>query len=83
MFVGNNVIFANNATLAGHVSVGDDAIIGGLSAVHQFVRVGEGAIIGGMSGVTSDVIPYGSVIGNRAKLNGLNLIGLKEKILIK
>ncbi len=77
--VGSNVIFANNATLAGHVSVGDDAIIGGLSAVHQFVRVGEGAIIGGMSGVTSDVIPYGSVIGNRAKLNGLNLIGLKRK----
>lgn len=77
--VGNNVIFANNATLAGHVSVGDDAIIGGLSAVHQFVRVGEGAIIGGMSGVTSDVIPYGSVIGNRAKLNGLNLIGLKRR----
>ena len=55
----------------------------GLSAVHQFVRVGEGAIIGGMSGVTSDVIPYGSVMGNRAKLNGLNLIGLKRKILIK
>ena len=77
--VGNNIIFANNATLAGHVSIGDDAIIGGLSAVHQFVRIGEGVIVGGMSGVTSDVIPYGSVIGNRAKLNGLNLIGLKRK----
>lgn len=77
--VGSNVIFANNATLAGHVSIGNDSIIGGLSAIHQFVRVGEGAIIGGMSGVTSDVIPYGSVMGNRAKLSGLNLIGLKRK----
>ncbi len=77
--VGSKVIFANNATLAGHVSIGNEAIIGGLSAIHQFVRVGEGAIIGGMSGVTSDVIPYGSVMGNRAKLSGLNLIGLKRK----
>lgn len=75
----NNVIFANNATLAGHVQISNNVIIGGLSAIHQFVRVGEGAIIGGMSGVTSDIIPYGSVVGNRAKLNGINLIGLKRK----
>ena len=76
--IGNNVIFANNATLAGHVQIQNNAILGGLSAVHQFVRIGEGAMIGGMSGVVSDVIPFGSVIGNRAKLAGLNLIGLKR-----
>lgn len=77
--VGNNVILANNATLAGHVQVGDHAVIGGLSAMHQFVRIGSGAMIGGMSGVESDVIPYGTVMGERASLAGLNLIGLKRR----
>lgn len=77
--VGNHVILANNATLAGHVHVGDGAIIGGLAAIHQFVRIGRFAIIGGMSGVEKDVIPYGSVIGERASLAGLNLVGLKRR----
>lgn len=77
--IGNHVIMANNATLAGHVHVGDGAVIGGLSAVHQFVRIGAGAMIGGMSGVESDVIPYGSVVGERAWLAGLNLVGLKRR----
>lgn len=77
--IGNNVILANNATLAGHVTLGDYAIVGGLSAVHQFVRIGEHAMIGGMSGVENDVIPYGSVMGERASLSGLNLIGLKRR----
>ena len=77
--VGNNVILANNATLAGHVTVGDFAIIGGLSAVHQFVRIGPHAMIGGMSGVENDVIPYGSVMGDRASLCGLNVVGLKRR----
>jgi UDP-N-acetylglucosamine acyltransferase len=77
--VGHNVILANNATLAGHVTVGDFAILGGLSAVHQFVRIGRHAMIGGMSGVENDVIPYGSVLGNRAHLSGLNIIGLKRR----
>ncbi len=77
--VGNNVILANNATLAGHVSVGDFAIIGGLSAVHQFVRIGAYAFIGGMSGVEKDVIPFGTVKGERASLDGLNLVGLKRR----
>jgi UDP-N-acetylglucosamine acyltransferase len=77
--VGNNVILANNATLAGHVQVGDNAIIGGLSAIHQFVRIGANAMVGGMSGIESDVIPYGNAFGERASLNGLNLIGLKRK----
>jgi UDP-N-acetylglucosamine acyltransferase len=77
--VGSHVILANNATLAGHVTVGDGAIIGGLSAIHQFVRIGKHAIVGGMSGVEHDVIPYGSVLGERASLAGLNLVGLKRK----
>jgi UDP-N-acetylglucosamine acyltransferase len=77
--IGDNVILVNNATLAGHVEIGEFAIVGGLSAIHQFVRVGKQAMIGGMCGVEHDVIPYGSVIGNRARLQGLNLIGLKRR----
>jgi len=77
--IGNGVIMANNATLAGHVTVGDNALIQGLSAVHQFVRIGPHAIVGGMSGVEFDIIPYGAVIGNRAHLAGLNLVGLKRR----
>lgn len=77
--VGNHVILANNATLAGHVEVGDHTIIGGLAAVHQFVRIGSHVIIGGLSGVEHDVIPYGSVLGERANLAGLNLVGLKRR----
>lgn len=77
--VGDHVILANNATLAGHVTVGDHAILGGLSAVHQFVRIGAHAMIGGMSGVENDVIPYGLVMGERASLSGLNLVGLDRR----
>ncbi len=77
--VGNRVIFANNATLGGHVVVGDHALFGGLSAVRQFVRIGAGAMIGGMSGVERDVIPYGLVMGDRARLCGLNLVGLERR----
>lgn len=77
--VGNNVILVNNATLGGHVSIGDHVIVGGLTAVHQFVRIGKHAMIGGMSGVETDVIPYGSAIGNRAYLGGLNLVGLRRR----
>jgi UDP-N-acetylglucosamine acyltransferase len=77
--IGDNVILANNATLAGHVEVGDYAIVGGLSAVHQFVRIGKHAMIGGMSGVENDVIPYGTAMGERAFLAGLNLVGLKRR----
>lgn len=77
--VGSHCILANNATIAGHVTVGDCAIIGGLSAVHQFVRIGQHAFIGGMSAVEKDVIPYGTVKGERASLEGLNLTGLKRR----
>ncbi len=77
--IGNNVILANNATLAGHVRVDDGAILGGLSAVQQFVHIGAGAMIGGLSGVEKDVIPYGMVYSHRAKLRGINHLGLKRK----
>ncbi len=77
--VGDYVILANNATLAGHVEVGNHVVIGGLSAVHQFARIGEGAMIGGMSGVENDVIPNGLVMGERASLAGLNLVGMKRR----
>lgn len=77
--IGDHVIMANNATLAGHVHIGDYAVLGGLSAVHQFVRVGRHAMVGGMSGVEHDVIPYGSAIGDRAHLSGLNVVGLKRR----
>tara|TARA_Y100000389_G_scaffold140377_1_gene138181 strand:- start:9109 stop:9891 length:783 start_codon:yes stop_codon:yes gene_type:complete len=76
--IGDNVIMANNATLAGHVHVGDNAVIGGLSAIHQFVKIGRFAMIGGMSGVENNVLPFTTVMGERAKLAGLNLIGLKR-----
>ena len=77
--IGNRVIMANNATLGGHVVIEDDVILGGLAAVHQYVRLGRGAMIGGMAGVVADVIPYGSVMGERAHLAGLNLVGLKRR----
>jgi len=76
--VGNNVVFANNATLAGHVEIGDFAFLGGLSAVHQFCRIGPYAMVGGLTGVERDVIPYGMVVGDRARLTGLNLRGLQR-----
>ena len=76
--IGNNVILANGATLAGHIEIGDHAIIGGLSAIHQFVRIGAYAFIGGASGIPQDVVPYVSAVGNRARLFGLNLVGLKR-----
>jgi len=77
--IDDHVILVNNATLGGHVQVGEWAIVGGLSAIHQFVRVGKHAMIGGMSGVEQDVIPYGSVTGNRARLQGLNIVGLRRR----
>ena len=76
--IGDHVILVNNSTLAGHVKIGDHAILGGLCAVHQFVRIGRHAFVGGMSGVENDVIPFGSVLGNRAHLGGLNIVGLKR-----
>lgn len=76
--VGNNVIMTNNAVIGGHVRVGDGAILGGNSAVHQFCRIGRKAMIGGLSGVDRDVIPFAIVTGERGKLRGLNVVGLKR-----
>jgi len=76
--VGNGVILVNNATCAGHIEIGDNAIMGGMTGAHQFVRIGRHSMIAGMSGVEKDVIPYGMLMGNRGKLVGLNLIGLKR-----
>ncbi len=76
--VGNDVILANNAAVAGHVVVGDHARLGGYCAVRQFVRIGHHAMIGGMTGVDQDVIPYGLVTGDRGYLAGLNLVGLRR-----
>jgi UDP-N-acetylglucosamine acyltransferase len=76
--VGNRCIFANNATLAGHVQVEDEVVIGGLSAVHQFVRIGTLAIIGGCSKVVQDVVPYSTCDGHPAKVYGINYVGLKR-----
>ncbi len=77
--VGNRVIMANQAALAGHCILGDDVIIGGLSGIHQWVRIGKGAIIGAVTMVTHDVIPHGLVQGPRGELDGLNLVGLKRR----
>jgi UDP-N-acetylglucosamine acyltransferase len=78
--VGNGVVMANAATLAGHVIVEDQAILGGLSAVHQFARIGEYSMIGGGTMAAMDVPPYTIVTGDRkeARMRGLNLIGLKR-----
>lgn len=76
--IGNNCIIANMVQFAGHVVVKDSAVIGGMSALHQFVKVGQFVMIGGMSGVSLDVAPFSLAVGNRARLNGLNLVGLKR-----
>lgn len=76
--LGDRVIMSNNVMIAGHVSVGNNVIFGGASAVIQFTRVGDHAFVGGMAGLENDLIPFGLVTGNRASLGGLNLIGLKR-----
>jgi UDP-N-acetylglucosamine acyltransferase len=77
--VGNDTIFATSATLGGHCEIGDFVYIGGLSAVHQFVRIGSQTMIGGVCGVRGDVIPFGLANGQYARLEGLNIIGMKRR----
>ena len=77
--IGDRVIMANHATLGGHVTIADDVVVGGLSAIHQFVRIGRLAMIGGLSGIVMDVIPFGLATGSRARLAGLNVVGLKRR----
>ena len=77
--IGNGCIIVNNAMIAGHCTLGEQVIVGGGAGIHQFVRIGDHAFVGGLSGVENDVIPFGSAIGNRAQLGGLNVIGLKRR----
>jgi UDP-N-acetylglucosamine acyltransferase len=76
--VGDAVVFSNNGTLAGHVQVGDHAIMGGLTAVHQFCRLGRFAITGGCSKIVQDVPPFMIADGNPAKVRGINIVGLER-----
>jgi UDP-N-acetylglucosamine acyltransferase len=77
--LGDRIVFTNNATLAGHVEVHDDAVIGAFSAVHQFCRVGRHAYIGGYTVVTMDALPFVKTVGVKAACYGLNAIGLRRK----
>lgn len=77
--IGNRVIMANGSTLAGHITVEDHAILGGLSAVHQFVRIGESVMLSGGAMVGQDVAPYTIAAGDRARMRGLNLVGLRRR----
>lgn len=77
--VGDGVVMANNATLAGHVEVGSGSVIGGLAAIHQFVRIGKSAMVSGTTGVSRDVIPYAVVGPEDNTLSGLNVVGLKRR----
>jgi UDP-N-acetylglucosamine acyltransferase len=77
--LGNSIVMSNAATLGGHIEIGDKAIIGGLVAIHQFVRVGAYAFIGGKSATVKDIPPFMMASGDRAKLYGLNVRGLKRE----
>ncbi len=77
--LGNNIVMANSANLAGHIHIEDFAIIGGLSGIHQFTRIGQHAFVGGASAVAKDVPPFLTVAGNHAKPYGLNLVGLRRR----
>jgi UDP-N-acetylglucosamine acyltransferase len=76
--IGNHVIMANGATLGGHIEIEDHAILGGLSAAHQFVRIGTHCIVSGLTGIPQDIPPYTMAAGERARLYGLNVTGLKR-----
>ena len=76
--IGNQVVMANGATLGGHIMIEDYAILGGLVAIHQFCRIGAHALISGLTGVSLDIPPFMLASGSRAKLFGLNLVGLKR-----
>ena len=77
--VGNRVIMANGATLAGHVAIDDKANIGAYSGVHQFCRIGREAYVGGYSVVVKDALPYALSVGNHARCYGLNKVGMKRR----
>lgn len=77
--VGDHVVIAKAGSIAGHCRIGDYVTVGGLAALHQYSRVGRHAFLGGGAIVVKDVIPYGSVWGNHAHLQGLNLVGLQRR----
>ena len=77
--VGDNAIFANNASLGGHVKIGHHVMMGGFATVQQWCRVGDHAMIGSQTAVDSDVIPFAIAVGNRARLTGINVIGLERR----
>lgn len=78
--IGNNCIFANVATLAGHVEIEDHVVVGGLSAIHQFCKIGTQAMVGGGSIIVQDIPPFCNTEGNRATIRGLNLTGLRRRL---
>ena len=77
--IGDNCIFANGATLAGHVECADFVVVGGLTPIHQFCKIGTHVMIGGASAVAQDIPPYCLAEGNKAVLRGLNLNGLRRR----
>ena len=77
--IGDHVIMANGATLAGHVTIEDHAIVGGLVAIHQHARIGESAMLGGGAMVVMDIVPFCTAVGDRARLAGPNVVGLKRR----
>ncbi|TEY03941.1 acyl-ACP--UDP-N-acetylglucosamine O-acyltransferase [Campylobacter sp. US33a] len=77
--LGDNIIMANNATLAGHVELGSYSVVGGLTPIHQFVRVGEGCMIAGASALSQDIVPFCLAEGNRASIRSLNLVGIRRR----
>lgn len=77
--VGSHIILSNAATLGGHVTVGDCSIVGAFSGVHQFCRIGDHAFIGGYSVVTKDALPFVKTVGNRARVYGVNSVGLRRQ----
>ena len=80
VIIGDNCILANAATLAGHVELGDHVVIGGMTPIHQFCKIGSFAMVGGGSVLTQDLPPFCMAEGNRAKLRGLNLTGLRRNL---
>ncbi|PMS23733.1 acyl-[acyl-carrier-protein]--UDP-N-acetylglucosamine O-acyltransferase [Trinickia dabaoshanensis] len=77
--VGNHVILSSNAQMAGHVIVGDWAIVGGMSGVHQFVKIGEHSMLGGASALVQDIPPFVIAAGNKAEPHGINVEGLRRR----
>ncbi len=77
--LGDHIILANNATLAGHVHLGDWVFIGGLTGIHQFVKIGAHAMAGFASAVTQDVPPFMTVDGNPLAVHGFNVVGLRRR----